>query len=142
MVSSCALLIYVVILFSENILSVVGFWLLLFPQLHLQVSACLNFVVHNRLEATLSSALPQACQPQAQSYSCLITMGGGSAAALLLLLTVEGVSAYKPPLSSWKPPTRALLNGLQQPQQEDEKDLLSKCKLHWRNATLDHFTWV
>jgi hypothetical protein len=23
-----------------------------------------------------------------------------------------------------------------------DDDLISKCKLHWRNATLDHFTWV
>lgn len=66
---------------------------------------------------------------------------------LLLLLFVTTLSSstaaapYRPPLSVWTPPAAAHALGEQQPHIRGE-ELLSRCKLHWRNATLDHFTYV
>jgi hypothetical protein len=72
---------------------------------------------------------------------------GSSVQRWLLVLAVlySTASAYTPPVSVWKPPSNLFGNvPKEQPrhQQEPEGDLISRCKLHWRNATLDHFTWV
>jgi hypothetical protein len=56
---------------------------------------------------------------------------------LLVLLQATAASTYKPSLSPYKPPKWQRGNSL-----NDQPDLVSRCTLLWRNATLDHFTWV
>eukprot|EP00878_Enallax_costatus_P010690 GHUV01011166.1.p1 GENE.GHUV01011166.1~~GHUV01011166.1.p1 ORF type:complete len:391 (+),score=98.94 GHUV01011166.1:394-1566(+) len=55
----------------------------------------------------------------------------------LCLLVAPLVHAYKPPLSVYKPPRWQYTATSQ-----NNEDLVSRCKLQWRNATLDHFTWA
>jgi hypothetical protein len=68
---------------------------------------------------------------------------------LLLLLAFLSLSAtaYKPPMAFWNPPAHVTSSLKQQVpaaghHRDRQGDLISQCKLHWRNATLDHFTWV
>jgi hypothetical protein len=77
-----------------------------------------------------------------------LTMGPPQLTLLLLLASLSlSAAAYKPHMSVWNPPAH-LKSSLKQQvptageQRDQQGDLISKCKLHWRNATLDHFTWV
>eukprot|EP00879_Flechtneria_rotunda_P011348 GHRR01011853.1.p1 GENE.GHRR01011853.1~~GHRR01011853.1.p1 ORF type:complete len:158 (+),score=7.57 GHRR01011853.1:52-525(+) len=56
---------------------------------------------------------------------------------LLVCICLRTCCAYKPPLSSYKPPIYSYSKRVSY-----QKGLIDRCKLHWRNATLDHFTWV
>lgn len=65
---------------------------------------------------------------------------------LLCMLLQACTAAYKPPMSTWKPPASQLMHDASDTtlgaSHNYKRDLLSKCKLIWRNATLDHFSYV
>lgn len=56
---------------------------------------------------------------------------------LMFLLQATTGAAYKPRLTPYRPPKWQRGHAL-----TDQPDLVSRCTLNWRNATLDHFTWV